>query len=137
MTKFNESSSEGIFRPGSVQDQGHIGSQGLKRAGFVVYDHNLCLVLSFFLYPAASALGLVSVCFFFFFFLSATGIALAPTCLDRYSPKLVTRVTDRKGTWRCDQFGVKGHVGVTKVNDIYCVKKLKQGQMEKLNVSFI
>ena len=33
------------------------------------------------------------------------------------------------------QIWVKGHVGVTKVNDIYCVKKLKQGQMEKLKAS--
>ena len=69
------------------------------------------------------------------FFLSATGIALAPTCLDRYSPILVTRVIDRKGTWGYDQFGVKGYAGVTKVNDLNCVKKLKQGQMEKLNES--
>ena len=68
-------------------------------------------------------------------FLSATRIAIALTCLDRYSWNLVTRVIDRKGTLGCDQFGVKGHVGVTKVNDIYCVKKLKQGQMEKLNRS--
>ena len=110
-------------------------------------------------YPAARrALGLVSVCFFLpsrfsagscicvfllllllllllSFFLSATRIAIALTCLDRFSWNLVTRVIDRKGTLGCDQFGVKGHVGVTKVNDIYCVKKLKQGEMEKLNRS--
>ena len=43
---------------------------------------------------------------------------------------------DRKGTYGVrTEFGVKGHVGVTKVNDIYCVKFLKQGQMEKLNRS--
>ena len=70
--------------------------------------------------------------FFFFFFLSATRIAIARICLDRFSWNLVTRVIDRKGTLGCDQFGVKGQVGVTKVNDIYCVKKLKQGQMEKI-----
>ena len=91
----------------------------IKRAGFVVYDHNLCLVSS-----SSSS-----------FFLSATRIAIAHTCLDRYSSNLVKRIIDRKGTLGCDQFGVKGHVGVTKVNDIYCVKKLKQGQMEKLNMS--
>ena len=67
---------------------------------------------------------------------SVTRIAIAPTCLDRYSPKLVTRLIDRKGTWGYDQFGVKGHVGVTGVKNVKCVKNdLKQGQMEKLNVS--
>ena len=136
MTKFNESSSEGIFRPGSVQDQGHIGSQGLKRAGFVVYDHNSYLVLSFFLYPAASALGL-SVCFFFFLSFCHKNRSSSLHALTDFHETWSQESLTVRVPWGATQFGVKGHVGVTKVNDIYCVKKLKQGQMEKLNMSFM
>ena len=89
-------------------------------------------------YPAARrALGLVSDCFFLLLLLllSATRIALARTCLHRFSWNLVKRIIDRKGTWGYDQFRVKGHVGVTGVKNVNCVKKLKQGEMEKLMVS--
>ena len=56
-------------------------------------------------------------------------------CLMLFQSILVRRTTDPSFTKVSVQIWVKGHVGVTKVNDIYCVKKLKQGQMEKLKVS--
>ena len=61
--------------------------------------------------------------------------ASSSRCLMLFQPNLVRRTTDPSFTKIIAQIWVKGHVGVTKVNDLNCVKKLKQGQMEKLNAS--
>ena len=110
MTKFNESSSEGIFRPGSVSRSRSHGVTRIKK-GWVRG-----------LWPQ------------FMFFSQDYGY--------RHQIKHALS-SDFWTCWHmihygqclglCSDYEVKGHVEVTRVNDLNCVKILKQGQMEKLN----
>ena len=59
------------------------------------------------------------VSFFLSFFQTLTKNASSSRCLKQYQPNLVTRTTDRSFTKVAYQIGVKGHVGLTKVNDLF------------------
>ena len=54
-----------------------------------------------------------------FFFQTLTKNASSSRCLKQYQPNLVTRTTDRSFTKLAYKIGVKGHVGLTKVNDLF------------------
>ena len=53
------------------------------------------------------------------FFQILTKNASSSRFLMQYQPNLVTRTTDRSFTKVAYQIGVKGHVGLTKVNDLF------------------
>ena len=76
----------------------------------------LFLFLSFFLWSTSWSSS-------FFFLLSSSKRSLKMLLLQdawmQYQPNLVTRTTDRSFTKVAYQIGVKGHVGLTKVNDLF------------------